>query len=291
MLRIADDPLIVVGWQVDPVLIGGLLALIVAYGLAVGPLRQRLAPGTLFERGRAILFGAGLALFYVVEGSPLHDLAERYLLSAHMLQHLLLSYVVARLLLVGVPAWLWRLLLLNRYAAPISRRVLRPAVTFIVFSLFFALWHVPVIYEGALMNPTLHHIEHLVFLVTAMMLWWPILSPLPELPRAPHLVQLTYLFTIPIAQLPVFAMITFSPDVVYRTYEVAPRVYSWLSAHGDQALAGAIMKVMGLVFFSVPFTRIFFDWYRRENSRGVTQGDMRRAGEHIAVAGESPIAR
>jgi putative membrane protein len=122
--------------------------------------------------------------------------------------------------------------------------------------------------------------------VTAMMLWWPILSPLPELPRASHLVRLAYLFTIPIAQLPVFAAITFSPDVVYRTYEVAPRVYPWLSPLADQALAGAIMKVMGLVFFSVPFARIFFDWYQRENRRGVTQGDMRRTRDPVALGSD-----
>lgn len=279
MLRIADDPLVIVGWQADPVLIGGLLALAFAYALAVGPLRERLAPGVAFERGKAVWFGAAVVLFYVVEGSPLHDLAERYLLSAHMLQHLLLSYVVARMFIVGVPDWLWRALLLNRVMAPISTRALRPTTTFVVFALFFAIWHVPVIYEGALMNPLVHHIEHVVFLITAIMLWWPILSPLPELPRAPHLVQMAYLFTIPIAQLPVFAAITFSPDVVYRTYEIAPRAYTWLSPLADQALAGAIMKVMGLAFFSVPFTRIFFDWYQRENRRKVMQVDMRRSGD------------
>ncbi len=284
MLRFADDPLILVTWQVDPVLIGGTLALAVAYALAVGPLRQRLAPGAPFDRLRAGLFVAGLALFYVVEGSPLHDLAERYLLSAHMVQHLLLSYVIARLLLVGVPPWLWRRLLLNRRVFPVARIMLRPVVTFIVFGAFFAIWHVPVIYEGALMNPTVHHIQHLLFLFTAMMLWWPILSPLPELPRAPHLVQLVYLFTIPIAQLPVFAIITFSPDVIYRTYEIAPRVYPWLSPLADQALAGAIMKVMGLLFFTVPFARIFFDWYRSENpARG---GDARGAARRIAAGSE-----
>jgi putative membrane protein len=286
VFRVADDPLIVVGWQVDPVLIGGLLALSVAYALAVGPLRERLAPGMPFERGRAIMFGAAVLLFYVVEGSPLHDLAERYLLSAHMVQHLLLAYVVARMFLVAVPDWLWRRLLLNAAMAPVSCRVLRPTTTFVVFAVFFALWHIPVIYEGALMNPVLHHLEYIVFLVTAMMLWWPILSPLPELPRASHLVRLAYLFTIPIAQLPVFAAITFSPDVVYRTYEVAPRVYPWLSPLADQALAGAIMKVMGLVFFSVPFARIFFDWYQRENRRGVTQGDMRRTRDPVALGSD-----
>lgn len=272
---------IYVGWQFDPTLIGGILALGVAYALAVGPLRARLAPGAPFPKGPATWFYAGLVLLYLVEGSPLHDLAERYLLSAHMVQHLLLAYVVARMLIVGVPAWLWRALLTNRRVFPIARVVLRPAVTFATFGIFFAVWHVPVIYQSALLSSWVHHLEHVVFLVTAIMLWWPILSPIEELPRAPHLVRLAYLFTIPIAQLPVFAGITFHPDVVYPLYAMAPRVWG-LDPMADQALAGAIMKVFGLLFFGLPFARIFFDWYQRENGRGVTQPDMKPVAEPTA---------
>ena len=267
--------MIYIGWQLDPVLIGGLLALGVAYALVTGPLRTRLAPESRAEPKRAALFYLSLVLFFLVEGSPLHDLAERYLLSAHMLQHLLLSYVVARLMLVGVPAWLWRRLLLNRAVRPVARVVLTPIFAFLTFAILFAVWHVPPIYEGALANPTLHHIEHVVFLITAIILWWPILSPLPEIPKASSLVQLVYLFTIPIAQLPVFAAIAFSPDVIYTPYANAPRVIESLTPLADQALAGALMKVLGLVFFGVPFARIFFEWYARETRRNITQGDMR----------------
>jgi putative membrane protein len=268
--------MIYIGWQFDPILIGGLLALGVAYALATGPFRSRLAPEAAAEPRRAMVFYLSLAGVFVVEGSPLHDLAERYLLSAHMLQHLLLSYVVARLMLVGVPSWLWRRLLLNRAVAPVAKVVLRPTFAFLTFAILFAVWHVPPIYEGALANSTLHHVEHVVFLITALILWWPILSPLPEIPKASSLVQLVYLFTIPIAQLPVFAAIAFSPEVIYAPYAHAPRVVEWLTPLADQALAGAIMKVLGLVFFGVPFARIFFEWYARETRRGITQRDMRR---------------
>jgi putative membrane protein len=262
-------------WQFDPVLIGGIVAVALAYALATGPLRSRIAPGQPYEVGSAAWFYGALVLFFVVEGSPLHDLAERYLLSAHMVQHLLLSYVVARMLIVGVPAWLWRAMLTHPRTFGIARAVLRPVVTFTVFATFFALWHVPVVYQAALMNATLHHVEHLVFLLTAVMLWWPILSPLEELPRSPYLVRLAYLFTIPIAQLPVFAGITFNPEVVYPLYAMAPRAFG-LSVMADQALAGAIMKVFGLLFFGLPFARIFFEWYQVENRRRVMQIDMKR---------------
>lgn len=269
-----------IGWQFDPVLIGGILALGLAYALAVGPLRARLAPGQPYPKGPAIWFYAGLVVYFLSEGSPLHDLAEHYLLSAHMVQHLLLAYVVARMLLVGVPAWLWRVLLLHPSVFPTARVLLRPVVTFVVFGVFFALWHVPAIYQASLLNPLLHHVEHGVFLVTAIMLWWPILSPLEELPKAPDLVRLAYLFVIPIAQLPVFGGITFNPDVVYPIYATAPRAFG-IDVIADQGLAGAIMKVFGLVAFGLPFARIFFEMYQRENGRSVAQGDMRSTSEPV----------
>jgi putative membrane protein len=112
-----NDP-IYAAWQFDPVLIGGILA--VAWRTSWRPVRcdrgsRRASPTT--PGGAAWFYGA-LVLFFVVEGSPLHDLAERYLLSAHMVQHLLLSYVVARMLIVGVPAWLWRAMLTHPRVYP-----------------------------------------------------------------------------------------------------------------------------------------------------------------------------
>jgi putative membrane protein len=254
---------LVLGWQLDPVLIGGILALVVSYALATGPLRSRLAPDTPFGRGRAVAFYGGLVLLYLLEGSPLHDLAERYLFSAHMLQHLAVSYFVAPLLLWGTPTWLLRALLLSRPLAPLSRFLTRPLIAFFTFILFFSIWHLPTIYDGALQNSSLHHSEHFLFLLVSLLLWWPLMSPLPELPRPSYLVQLVYLFTLPIAQLPVFGAITFADHSLYATYALAPRTFG-LSVLADQALGGVFMKVLGLFVFGTPFALIFFRWYRRE---------------------------
>lgn len=254
-----------VGWQLDPVLIGGLFTLFVSYALAVGPLRHRLAPGTPFPSQRAALFMGALVFIYLVEGSPLHDLAERYSLSAHMTQHLFLSYLAAPLLIWGTPTWVWRPLLMNRFMAPVTRVLTGPVVAFAVFTVLFSAWHIPAVYDGALRNTSLHHFEHGVFLFTSLLLWWPLMHPLPELPAPAPLVKLVYLFTLPIAQIPVFGAVTFADHVLYDTYANA----GWnlgLSARDDQALGGAIMKVAGLFTFGIPFVVIFFRWYMRENA-------------------------
>ena len=91
----------VFSWQLDPFLIGPLLTSALCYFLAVGPLRKKIAPNIAFPVGKAIVFYCALIVLYLAEGSLLHDLSD-YLLSAHMLQHLLISYVAAPLVITGI---------------------------------------------------------------------------------------------------------------------------------------------------------------------------------------------
>lgn len=251
-------------WQLEPVLLGGLVAATFAYYLAVGPLRSRLAPGARFPTGHALVFGLGMVLLFLNEGSPLHDLAERYLLSAHMVQHLVLTYAIAPIILAGIPSWLLKAVLLGRMERT-SRVLLRPLVTFLAFSLVLAVYHVPAVYDLALANTSVHHAFHFVILVVSLMLWFPLMTTVKELPRPPYLVRLIYLFLLPVAQLPIFAGVAFSDVPLYSAYAHMPTRAFGLGVMEDQALAGVIMKVAGLFAFGVTFIVIFFNWYRSEH--------------------------
>ena len=258
-------PELSLGGQADPVLLGGLVTLATLYALAAGPLRGRLAPGTPFPTRSAIVYYATLGLLYLFEGSPLHDLAERYSLTAHMVQHLGIAYLAAPLLIASTPAWMLRPWMRAPRVRPVARVLLNPIVTIFAFTFFFSAWHVPSIYEGALRNPTLHHAEHLIFLVTSLMMWWPLMSRVPEVPRLGHLPRLIYLFLLPVFQIPVFGAVTFADQVLYPTYAASPWPLG-MDALAEQALAGAVMKVGGLVAFGIPFAAIFFAWYREETA-------------------------
>ncbi len=255
-------------WQLEPVLLGLLVTISVAYYLSVGPLRRRLAPGEPYPVKHALVFGLGLVLLFLNEDSPLHDLAERYLLSAHMVQHLLLSYLVAPILLVGTPTWLLRASLANRAMLPIMRVVLNPLVTFVVFLLVMAFYHLPVVYDITIINTSLHHAVHIIILFASLMLWWPLMSPLAELPRPAHIVRMAYIFLVPVGQIPIFAAITFAPEPLYQVYANLPVRAFGLSVMEDQAIGGVIMKVMGIVAFAIPFIFTFFSWYRYEFGGG-----------------------
>ena len=120
-----------------------------------------------------------LAVLFLALNGPLHNLSDTYLFSAHMAQHLLLTLVFPPLLLYGTPASIVRPLLRPRWTMALGRFVTRPLAAATLFTAPIVLWHVPAWYEAALRHHNLHIVQHLVFLTTAVIMWWPVLSPMP----------------------------------------------------------------------------------------------------------------
>lgn len=258
---ITDTPLYL-SWQLDPILIGSLVAVAVAYFAAIGPLRDRIAPKASFPTARAFIFLFALIITYLVEGSPLHDLAERYLFSAHMVQHMAITYFCAPLFIWGMPEWLLKPLLLNKRMAPISKFFTNAVTAAVLYTLFLSIWHFPAIYDAGLRNSSLHHTQHIFFMIVALISWWPIMSPLKELPRLNYGMQIIYLFVIStVMQIPLFGLITFADSAFYQTYINAPR-YLFHTALDDQRMAGITMKVLAMVLYAIPISIIFSKWYK-----------------------------
>jgi putative membrane protein len=136
------------------------------------------------RRHVASFLGALLVLFGALNG-PLHNLSDTYLFSAHMAQHLVLTLLFPPLLLYGTPAWVVRPILKPGWVTAAARALTRPVPAAALFTAPIVLWHIPRFYEAALRHHNLHILQHLVFLATAVLMWWPILSPVPELPRLP----------------------------------------------------------------------------------------------------------
>ncbi len=255
-------------WHNEPVLIGGLIFLGWLYAILTGPLRERLAPDAPYPRGHAVRFYLALVIFYLAVGSPLDQAGERYLLSAHMLQHQLLIYPAAILFLLGLPDWLVRPVTARPGLRLVLRVLTTPLVCGVIYTAVLTGWHIPLLYDLALQNRPLHILEHFTMFGAALFYWWPLLSPSKEFPPASYAAQMLYLPAVLIGMTPVFAYITFSQDVLYPTYEYAPRISS-LSAAGDQLLAGAMMKLIGMAVAITAFAVSFYRWY---------QADAKKAG-------------
>jgi putative membrane protein len=195
---------------------------------------------------------------------PLHELADNYLFSAHMVQHLLLTLLMPPLLLYGCPDWLLRRLIQGTTGMAAARTLTQPLVAFGIYNIVFAGWHVPTFYNWALESHNVHIVQHLMFMSAAVLVWWPVLDPVPELVRMQSPLRMLYLFALSIPMSLVSALITLSEDVLYGWYGDAPRVFS-LTVLDDQQLGGLIMWVPGALVFWAAISIIFYKWAMREN--------------------------
>jgi len=237
-------------WDLHPSVVIGLVLLGGLY-VSWGGLRA--------DRRRVVAFGAALLVIFASLNGPLHDLSDNYLFSAHMGQHLLLTLLFPPLLLYGTPAWVVRRVLAPRWVTALARIVTRPVIAAATFTAPIVLWHVPVFYEAALRHHNLHILQHLVFLTTAAIMWWPVLSPVPELPRLPYPGQMLYLFLLGLPMSITGALITLSDSVLYPFYAAAPRVCD-LDALADQQIGGLLMWVVGGLALWGAMTVVWFRW-------------------------------
>jgi putative membrane protein len=261
-------------WHNEPWLIGGLVFLGWLWAVLAGPWRVRLmqragasyeaACSTPFPTRKAVLFYAGLFTFYLAVGSPLDQIAERFLFSAHMLQHQLLIYPAAIFFLLGLPYWMVDPAISKRPVRVPLHFLTQPLVAALFYSLVIGIWHAPSLYDLALRNKVVHVAEHILFFVAALVYWWPFLSPSRVVPRKSHGVQMLYIVAVLITMTPVFAYITFSDDILYPTYEFAPRLFPDFSAADDQLLAGVMMKIVGMIVSFGAFAVAFFRWYQEK---------------------------
>ena len=254
-------------WHNEPHLIGGLILVGWLYALLTGPLRERIAPGAVYPLAQAIRFYLGLTVFYLAVGSPLDQIGERFLLSGHMVQHQLIMYVAAVLLLLGLPSWLVAKVTTRPELRSVLGFLSRPLVCGLVYTLVYSGWHAPVLYDWALQNRWVHITEHIMFFWAALFYWWPILSPSTEFPRISYGAQMLYLTGVVIAMTPVFAFIAFSSDILYPTYEYAPRLFASFGPAEDQLLGSVIMKMGGMGVTFIVFVIAFYKWYQASEAR------------------------
>lgn len=208
--------------------------------------------------------GGTVLLFFSLNG-PLHDLSDNFLFSAHMVQHLVITLIVPPLWLLGLPEWSLRPVLARRAGLATARAVTGPLVAFALYNMVFIGWHFPSLYNSALVNHNVHILQHMMFIATATLMWWPVVDPVPELVRLPTPLRLVYMAALGIPMSIVSAIITFAEQAMYPWYEAAPRVFASLSAADDQQLGGVIMWVPGMLVFWIALTIVFFRWSRSED--------------------------
>ena len=195
-------------------------------------------------RRQRLCFVAGTALLWVSADWPVHDIAEEYLYSVHMVQHLLISFVIPPLLLMAVPEWLARLIVVDgSRSARVIRRLVHPLVAAVVFNALQGLMHWNAVVELSVRSGPFHYAMHLLIFASALAMWMPVVGPLKEW-QLSEPAKMVYLFAMSIVPTVPAAWLTFAEGSVYPVYDHAQRLWG-ISVTADQQAAGAVMKVLG----------------------------------------------
>jgi putative membrane protein len=245
-------------WEVAPAVLSASALALALFAQAFIRLRRR-GRADHAPWSRAALFAAAVVVGTLALLSPLDAVGEEYLLSGHMLQHVVIGDVAPALAIVAVRGPLAFFLLppaVLRLLAPLRPLrvglgvLLRPGVAFAVWALTLAVWHVPAAYEGALTNQGLHDLEHATFALAGTLVWIQLVDPARrrELTTAGRLVLLVAMFA---AGQVLANILLFSFSPLYEAYSAQDERLLGLSPLTDQRLAGLVMMVEQIVVLGI----------------------------------------
>lgn len=252
--------------------IGLAAALLIGYFYGLKVLEGRYAPRgeVAVTPGQKQLFVLGVLVMVAVSSYPIHDIGEQSLFMFHTIEHLAIALVVPPLLLAGTPWWLLRALL--KPVLPAVKLLTKPIVALVIFNATIGLLHAPQVVEAMLTNDAYHFVAHFALFFSAIIMWWPVLGPIPDTPQLAPFNRIGYLFLQSLVPTIPASFLMLGSEPLYGIYETLPRLWG-ISAHTDQVLAGFIMKFGGGLLLWGAMAWVFFSWYAEEQRFGVSRPD------------------
>ncbi|HEY7626523.1 MAG TPA: cytochrome c oxidase assembly protein [Ilumatobacteraceae bacterium] len=239
------------------VLVGFLISAYVYSVRVIGP-RAVAAGERVVSRTNIGCFAGAMALLFAASTWPIHQIGEDYLYSVHMLQHMMLSYFMPPLVLLATPTWLLRLLVGTGRTWRVVKFLTKPVVAAVLFNVVVMVTHIPPMVNASVQSAPLHYSLHLLLVMSALLMWMPVVGPFPEL-RISHAAKPIYLFLQSVVPTVPAGWLTFAEGVVYKHYNQPVRVWG-ISPTDDQQLAGAIMKIGGSIFL---WSLVVFYFFKR----------------------------
>jgi cytochrome c oxidase assembly factor CtaG len=269
---------ILTAWDWEPSILIGCSGLAIGYAALARFRFQRIAG----------LYYAGLAVMFLALVSPLDTLADNYLFSMHMFQHLLLSEVVPPLLLLGIPLRWWRLALSRQPLAAAERVLRRPSVAWLCGIAALWVWHWPRLFEATLNDEGLHAFQHLCFMVTGTIFWYPVVTPVPG-HRIGTFPAVSYLFTACTFSSLLGIVITFCSYQIYPFYlspadelGILPQLRGLLTAHEDQQLGGLLMWFPCCLIYASAILITLGSWYGQTSDEDGLPSSNAKAAPSVA---------
>ena len=244
---------------------------------------------------RGVSFLSGLFTLWVALASPM-DVFNSFILTAHMLQHMLLMMVAPPLILLGAPLVPMvrglPVFAAREFAGPflnwsvagrVGSALTHPVIALLLMGVAMFAWHTPALYELALRSAAWHQTEHACFFLTSIIFWWPVVQPWPSRAQWPRWAMVPYLLIADLQNTALSAILTFSDRVLYPSYSGVPRLFG-LSAMEDQIAAGAMMWVVGSLAFVVPAVVIAVQCLSKKSAKAVVGRPRDKSGDEALLS-------
>jgi len=263
-------------WSLTPGIAIGIAAPALVYAIGVAKLWHSAGTGHGLRISHAVLFATGVASLVLALLSPLDEIADQ-LESAHMVQHLILIVVAPPLLIMGEPvrAFVWALPRRLRTSLPrwlgipfwrwLGFSLTAPSVAFSLHAIALIVWHAPPPYDAAVRNETIHAVEHLCFLGTALLFWWTVMAP-PGLRRLSVALRVPYVIGMSLVGAAIGALLTFATSSLYHAYGNSAAAWGMTTLE-DQQLAGLIMWIPGGFAYLIAAAALFMNWMQADERR------------------------
>jgi putative membrane protein len=245
---------------------------------SVGP--HAVAPGEVVTRRNIVSFVAAMLVLFVASTWPVHQIGEDYLYSVHMVQHMMLSYFLPPLVWFATPEWLLRVLIGKGRTYSVVRFLSKPVIAAFGFNAMVMILHIPDMVNASTTNGPLHFSLHLFVVLSACLMWLPVVGPLPELQMG-HGAKMIYLFLQSVVPTVPAAWLSFAEGAVYRHYGQQPVRVWGVSVTSDQQVAGVIMKVGGGFFL---WGIVIYMFFRRFGVGDPDAANSYRRGGSIPTA-------
>jgi cytochrome c oxidase assembly factor CtaG len=222
-----------------------------------------------FKRTHSLYFGLGLVTTWVALETPIDTIADHYLDSVHMLQHVLLGFVAPPFMLLGLSAGMVARLV----RVPGVRSLTEPIPAQLIAGVVMIAWHIPAFYDATLYSESLHIVEHLSFIAAGLLLYWPILQATAGCSRwqlSPG-AKLLYMLVATLPQDAVALALIFSRVPFYEFYTHAPRLLDSLTPLVDQTVAGAVLMIFGKATIAIAAVAVFIRWFGGEHEADRTR--------------------
>ncbi|MDQ6880142.1 MAG: cytochrome c oxidase assembly protein [Candidatus Dormibacteraeota bacterium] len=246
----------VISWPLDPTVYAGLVVLYFGHAWLARGLDD-------VERKHSLYFGLGLLVLWLALESPLDTIADHYLDSVHMFQHVLLGFVAPPLMVLGLSQGMVARLV----RVPGVRAITEPVPAQIIAGTVMIGWHLPALYNATLYSESLHIVEHLAFIAAGVLIYWPILhatSAHAGWQMSPG-AKLLYMLVATLPQDAVALALIFSRVPFYEYYTHAPRLIASLNPLTDQTVAGAVLMTFGKATISIAAIAVFIRWFGGEH--------------------------